>query len=83
MQNSNKESKILNIIAIVLTIVQVVPLIMEFIDWFFETDFNRINIFSPKYVFSVSTLLIIILIILIRKKINKLHTFRFIIHISQ
>lgn len=71
VQNSNKESKILNIIAIVLTIVQVVPLIMEFIDWFFETDFNRINIFSPKYVFSVSTLLIIILIILIRKKVIK------------
>ena len=45
LQNSNKESKILNIIALVLTVVQVVPLILEFIDWFFETDFNSINIF--------------------------------------
>ena len=71
VQNSNKESKILNIIAIVLTIVQVVPLIMEFIDWFFETDFNKINLFSSKYIFSISTLLVIILIILIRKKIIK------------
>ena len=71
VQNSNKESKILNIIALVLTVVQVVPLILEFIDWFFETDFNSINIFSPKYLFSVSTLLIIILIILIRKKLIK------------
>ena len=71
VQNSNKESKILNIIAIVLTIVQVVPLIMEFIDWFFETDFNNINLFSSKYIFSISTLLVIILIILIRKKIIK------------
>ena len=71
VQNSNKESKILNIIAIVLTIVQVVPLIIEFIDWFFETDFNKINIFSPKYIFSISTLLVIILIILIRKKVIK------------
>ena len=71
VQNSNRESKILNIIAIVLTIVQVVPLLLEFINWLFETDFNNINIFSTEYLFSVSTLIIIILIILIRKKLLK------------
>ena len=71
VQNSNRESKILNIIAIVLTIVQVVPLIIEFINWIFETNFKNLNIFSTKYIFGVSTLLIIILIILIRKKLIK------------
>ena len=44
IQDSNRESKILNIIVLILTIVQVIPIIIEFINWFFSLNikFNPI-----------------------------------------
>lgn len=71
IQASNKESKILNFIVLILTIIQVVPVIFEFIDWIFNTNLNMINIFDFKYLISLSTtILIIILIILLKRKMN-------------
>lgn len=71
IQNSNRESKILNLIVLILTIIQVVPIIFEFIDWIFNTNLNIINIFDYKYLVSLSTLLLIMIILILKGNINK------------
>ena len=71
IQSSNRESKILNFIVLILTLIQVIPVVMQFIDWLFKTNFNPINIFDPKYLLSLSTILILIIILLIKKRRDK------------
>lgn len=67
IQDSNRESKILNIIVLILTIVQVIPIIIEFINWFFSLNIK----FRPIYWFDFSILLLILIILIFKKRIEK------------
>lgn len=65
IQDSNRESKILNIIVLILTIIQVIPLIFNFLSWIFKFEFN-IDISNDKYWFNTSIVLLIIIIVIVR-----------------
>ena len=70
IQDSNRESKILNIIVLILTIIQVIPLIFDFLSWIFKFEFN-IDISNDKYWFNTSIVLLIIIIVIVRGIIVK------------
>ena len=72
IQDSNKESKILNIIVLILTIVQVIPIIIEFINWFFSLNIKN---FGFIYWVDLSILLLILVILLLKKRIEKKKNF--------
>ena len=66
IQDSNRESKILNFIVLILTIIQVIPLIFEFLNWVFKFEFN-IDIINNKYIFNTSIVIFIVAIVIIRQ----------------
>lgn len=70
IQDSNRESKILNIIVLILTIIQVIPLIFQFLSWVFKLEFN-IDIINNKYIFNTSLVLFIVILVIIRQMIVK------------
>lgn len=70
IQNSNKESKILNIIVLILTLIQVVPIFIEFINWIFNTGI-RSNIFNYAYIIDLSLLIVVVIIIVLKRKKDK------------
>lgn len=72
IQDSNKESKILNIIVLILTIVQVIPIIIEFVNWFFSLNIKN---FGFIYWVDLSILLLILVILLLKKRIEKKKSF--------
>ena len=72
IQDSNKESKILNIIVLILTIVQVIPIIIEFVNWFFSLNIKN---FGFIYWVDLSILLLILVILLLKKRIEKKKNF--------
>lgn len=70
VQNSNKESKILNKIVLVLTVLQVIPVVISLSDMIVQG--SGTTFFSTYwYILGVSSLLILLLIALLENKKNK------------
>lgn len=67
-QSTNRENKILNIIVIILTCLQVIPVIINFINWFISKE-NALTFISLSG--GSLTLLIIIILILLKRRNNK------------
>lgn len=67
-QLSNKENKILNVIVLILTLLQVIPVIISFLQWLFDkyTDGNLLPIFTTTG--SLSAITLILLIVLLQRK---------------
>lgn len=61
VQNSNRESKLLNLIVLFLTIVQVIPLIITFINWV-TRKVDKLELVSWASIFSLTLLVIVILL---------------------
>lgn len=68
IQISNRESKILNIIVLCLTIVQVIPVVIEFLNWLFHLQIPNIHYF---YLLDLIILLVILVLVIIHNKKNK------------
>ena len=67
IQNSNRESKVLNIIVLILTLVQVIPVILEFLNWVFSLNIHV----NYLYIINISVVLLVLIIILLNRKIKK------------
>ncbi len=72
VQDSNRESKILNGIVLLLTIMQVLPIAISFFNWLGSNESFLEEILKPQYTISFTTILLLLIIVLInRKKLKK------------
>lgn len=70
VQSSNKENRILNIVVIILTIMQVIPTIINIIDWLNASELNNFD-FSSMHFWGIGSVFIIFVILIIKRSINK------------
>ena len=72
VQDSNRESKILNRIVLLLTAMQVLPITISFINWLGSNNSLLEELSKPQYTISFSTILLLLIVVLInRKKMKK------------
>lgn len=70
IQDSNRESKILNIIVLILTLIQVVPICIEFINWFYNIGIKK-HFFNYIYMINLPLLIIILILIIVKRRKDK------------
>ena len=71
VQDSNRESKILNGIVLLLTIMQVIPIALTFINWLGTNNNLLEELLKPQYTISFTTIIILLVILLIKKRKTK------------
>lgn len=71
VQNSNRESKILNLIVLVLTAMQVLPVIISFFQWLINREITLSEFIGAGSTIGISSLLLLVIVIILKRKNDK------------